>query len=239
MKLKYTLGLVVLSSTLLLGGCTDPISALITKANESQWQDIGSVHLRQPITLDTKPDNGTNVRVSNRMFVELDNIERIKHDTKSFSLDITTIDDFDSELIKSQIEKEFKKIGYTLDDNAEPIVITILDLGAREEKTERHYQSFGGLGSVLTGIGATVVQAVATEAVASVAGARASVADGIARSVTYSIAYNDDVRNMKLEHVNGTNIKLNNPVMIKIRDINTFTAMIAKSTAELLTPFAE
>lgn len=239
MKRRHTLGLAILSSTLLLGGCTDPISALLIKAGENSMYNIDSVRLYDRLTIDTKPDNGTNVRVSNNMFVELDNIERIKHDTKSFSLDITTVDDFDSELIKSQIEKEFKKIGYTLDDNAEPIVITILDLGAREEKTERHYHTFGGLGSVLTGIGATAMQAVATEAVASVAGAGASVSDGIARSVTYSIAYNDDVRNMKLEHVNGTNIKLNNPVMIKIRDINTFTAMIAKSTAELLTPFAE
>ncbi len=227
------MGLVV-GAMAVLTGCQDPITAMMVKKNESDWKDINSVVLYDPITIGTKPNNGTNVRVSNKMFVELSNPERIVATSSDLSISVLPFDGFDSSIISSEIEKKLKENGFSINKNGLPVTIKINNVSDKYAATKGDVHALGGIGSIVGGLGATVAQSVATEAAGAIVSSRSG-ENGIARGINYTISYGNEQRNIKLDHIDGTDLSVNNPDMIKIRDTNLFIAMIAKSTSELIT----
>lgn len=223
----------VVGAMAVLSGCQDPITAMMVKKTESDWRDINSVNLYDPITLGTKPNNGTNVRVSNNMFVELDNPDRINLGSTSVSLDVAPYDGIDSKLLYSQIEKELKNNGFSISPTGKPLTVKIKAMSEKTVATTGNVHALSGIGSIAGGLGATVAQGIATEAVGAVVSSRPG-DNGIARGIAFSITSGNESRNIKLDHVDGINLKVNNPEAVKARDMNLFIAMIAKSTGELL-----
>lgn len=234
MKAKNLIKAALITSALaFLSGCQDPITAMMVKKTESDWQDINSVNLYDPITLGTKPNNGTNVRVSNKMFVELDNPDRINIGSTSVALDVIPYDGIDSKVLYSQIEKELKNNGFSISPTGKPLTVKVKAMSEKSVATTGNVHALSGIGSIAGGLGATVAQSVATEAVGAVVSSRTG-DNGIARGVAFSIASGNESRNIKLDHVEGIDLKANNPEAVKARDMNLFIAMIAKSTGELL-----
>jgi hypothetical protein len=226
------MGLVV-GAMAVLTGCQDPITAMMVKKTESDWKDINSVNLYDPITIGTKPNNGTNVRVSNKMFVELDNPNRINIGSTSVALEVIPYDGIDSKLLYSQIEKELKNNGFSISPTGKPLTVEVKAMSEKSVATTGNVHALSGIGSIAGGLGATVAQSVATEAVGAVVSSRTG-DNGIARGIAFNIASGNESRNIKLDHIEGIDLKVNNPEAVKARDMNLFIAMIAKSTGELL-----
>jgi len=227
-KLGLAIALVV------LGGCQDPISSMMTKKNESDWKDINSVSLIEPVTIDTKPSNGTNVRVSNKMFVEIDKAERIFAPSKLVAINFINHDGFDSSLVTNQIEKNLIKNGFSVTSNASPIIIKINAISEKYAKTQGNVNALSGIGSLASGLGASAALSASSEVLGAIAGGRQG-ESGIARGVSYTVTFMVQSRTIKLDHIEGIDTNLNNPEIIRTRDINLFTAMIAKSVSEIIT----
>jgi hypothetical protein len=232
-KINFIKAALVSSVLALLSGCQDPISAMMVKKTESDWRDINSVNLYDPITLGTKPNNGTNVRVSNKMFVELDNPDRINIGSTSVALEVIPYDGIDSKLLYSQIEKELKNNGFSISPTGKPLTVKVKAMSENTVATTGNVHALSGIGSISGGLGATIAQGIATEAVGAVVSSRPG-DNGIARGVAFSITSGNESRNIKLDHIEGIDLKANNPEAVKARDMNLFIAMIARSTAELL-----
>lgn len=223
----------VLGSMAVLTGCQDPISAMMVKKNESDWKDVNSVVLYDPITINTKPSNGTNVRVSNQMFVEIDNINRIQA-PKTLSINIKPTNDLDINLLSQEIEKKIQKNGFIVDNSSKPsVTVTVNKVSDSFKATTGNVHALSGIGSLASGVGASAAQSIAIESVGSVISSRDG-NSGIARGIVFTIEYNNESRTIKLEHIHATDLKTNSPDAIKARDLNLFTAMIAQATSELI-----
>jgi hypothetical protein len=232
-KINFIKAALVSSVLALLSGCQDPISAMMVKKTESDWRDINSVNLYDPITLGTKPNNGTNVRVSNKMFVELDNPDRINIGSTSVALEVIPYDGIDSKLLYSQIEKELKNNGFSISPTGKPLTVKVKAMSENTVATTGNVHALSGIGSISGGLGATIAQGIATEAVGAVVSSRPG-DNGIARGIAFSITSGNESRNIKLDHIEGIDLKVNDPEAVKARDMNLFIAMIARTTAEIV-----